>query len=121
MIIAYWILAGLLAVAFLGIGLMKVVRPKQALAEAGMGWTRDTSAGAVKLVGILEVLGAIGLILPMLTGIAPILSPIAAVAIAVLLVCAVIVHVRREEPFIPVLVLILLPVVVAILGFLLVA
>ena len=116
--IAYWIVAGLLALAVLAAGGMKLARPKEALAASGMGWVSDFGGGTVKLIGAAEVLGAIGLILPKLTGIAPILSPIAALALAVTMLGAIVVHVRRKESFTPSLVLGLLAVAAAILGFL---
>jgi hypothetical protein len=118
MTIAYWIIAGILAIAFLAAGLMKLARPKEALASSGMAYVEDFNAGQVKLIGAAEVVGAIGLILPMLLGIAPILSPIAAVALAVLMAGAVATHIRRKEQFIPPLVLAILSAIVAVLGFL---
>lgn len=118
MIIAYWIIAGLLALAFLAAGLMKLVRPKDALVASGMGYAEDFSAAQIKLIGLAEVIGAIGLILPMLVGVVPVLGPIAAIALAVLMTGAIVVHIRRKEGFIPPLVLDLLAVVAAVLGFL---
>ncbi len=59
-----WIVAGLLAAAFAAAGLMKLTQPKAKLAASGMAWTEDLSGGAVKGIGAVEVLGAIGLILP---------------------------------------------------------
>lgn len=97
MIIAYFIVAGLAALAFLGAGGMKLARSKAALAESGMAWTDDFSAGQIRAIAALEVVGAIGLILPMATGIAPVLSPIAAVGLVVIMVGAVVVHTRRAE------------------------
>jgi len=58
-----WIVAGLLALAFLGAGAMKLSQPREKLA-ASMGWVNDFSAPMVKTIGALEVLGALGLILP---------------------------------------------------------
>ena len=52
---------------------MKTFVPKDRLAT-NLAWTADYSAGTVRLIGIAEVLGAIGLVLPWLTGIAPILT-----------------------------------------------
>ena len=72
--IVVWVLQILLAVAFLGAGVMKLVRPKPALVSSGMAWAEDYSDDGVKGIGALEVLGAIGLILPAVTGIATILS-----------------------------------------------
>ena len=94
--VVLWIISGLLAVAFLMAGVMKVMQPKAKLAE-NMTWVEDFSDNQVKGIGILEILGAIGLILPMLTGIAPILTPLAAVGLLLTMIGAVITHVRRGE------------------------
>jgi len=120
MIIALWIVNALLALAFLAAGAMKALRPKEALAANGMGWTEDFSAGTIKIIGIAEVLGALGLILPLLTGIAPILTPIAATALAIVMIGAVVVHSRRKESPAPSLVLAILSIVSAVLGYLVV-
>ena len=117
MIVASWILAGLLALAFLLAGGMKIVRPKESLG-ANMAWTEDFSQAQIRLIGVAEVLGAIGLILPKVLGIAPVLSPVAAVCLAVVMVGAVATHVRRKEGFVPPLVLGVLAVATAVLGFL---
>ena len=95
--IALWIVAGVLALAFLAAGLMKVSQPKEKLATS-MGWVDDFSPGTVKFIGVMEVLGAIGLILPAATGIAPVLTPLAATGLAVTMILAAIVHGRRGEP-----------------------
>jgi len=96
--IVLWIIAGLLAVAFLGAGLMKLGQPKKRLADSGMGWVEDFSPGMVKTIGALEVLAAIGLILPAALDIAPILVPIAATGLVGLMLGAAITHARRREP-----------------------
>jgi len=62
-----------------------------------MGFVEDFSAGAVKAIGAVEVLAAIGLILPAVTGVAPILVPLAASGLALLMVGAIITHLRRKE------------------------
>jgi uncharacterized membrane protein YphA (DoxX/SURF4 family) len=117
MAVVAWILQIVLAVAFLAAGVMKLARPRPALVGAGMGWADDYSDGAVKGIGALEVLGAIGLVLPAFTGIAPILTPIAALGLAAVMAGAVVVHVRRKEPYVPPLVLGLLSLVLAVIGF----
>lgn len=96
--IALWVVAGLLAAAFLAAGLMKITTPKAKLVER-LPWAADYSDGAVKGIGIVEVLGAIGLILPGITGIAPILVPIAAVGLAIVMVLAAVMHLRRGDGF----------------------
>ncbi len=95
--IALWVIAGLLAVAFLASGAMKLTRPKEKLAASGMGWAEDFSAGTVKAIGTLEVLAAVGLILPAALGIAPVLVPLAAVGLVLLMAGAIITHLRRHE------------------------
>jgi uncharacterized membrane protein YphA (DoxX/SURF4 family) len=110
-----WILQIVLAVAFLGAGLLKLVRPRRALIDGGMGWAQDFSDGGVRLIGLLEVVGAVGLVLPRLTGIAPVLTPLAALGLALVMAGAVVVHVRRKEQFAPPLVLGVLSLVLAVL------
>ena len=92
-----WIIAGLLAAAFAAAGLMKLTQPKAKLAASGMAWTEDFSDGQVKGIGAVEVLGAIGLILPAALGIAEILTPLAAAGLALTMVGAAITHLRRGE------------------------
>lgn len=94
--VALWVVQGLLAAVFLLAGTMKLTQAHGKLAEQ-MGWPDDFSPSVVKLIGGLELLGALGLILPALTGVAPILTPIAAVGLAVIQVGAVFVHLRRNE------------------------
>jgi len=95
--IVLWIVAGLLALAFLAAGLMKALRPKEALVTSGLAWVEDFSPGMVKAIGVLEVLAAIGLILPAALDIAPIFVPLAALGLVLMMIGAVVVHVRRNE------------------------
>lgn len=94
--ILLWILAGVLAALFLAAGTMKLSRPKDALASS-MGWVESFSAGTVKLIGALEVLAALGLVLPAVTGIAPVLVPLAATGLVLVMAGAIVVHLRRGE------------------------
>lgn len=96
--IALWIVQGLLALAYLAAGGMKVAQPREKLVATGnFDWMTDTSDNGVKAVGLVEILGALGLILPQLTGIAPILTPIAAVGLVLVQVFAARVHLIRKE------------------------
>jgi hypothetical protein len=96
--IALWIAQGLLAVAYLAAGGLKIVRPRAQLAASGnFDWMKDSSDGGVKAVGLVEILGALGVILPWLTGIAPILTPIAAIGLVVVQIGALRVHLVRNE------------------------
>lgn len=117
MTIAFWVVTALLALAFLSAGAMKATRSKEQLVASGMAWTEDFSAGAVKTIGVLEVIGAIGLVLPAATGVAPLLSPIAAICLGVTMVGAIVVHVRRKEAPTPAVVLLVLSIAAAVLGF----
>jgi uncharacterized membrane protein YphA (DoxX/SURF4 family) len=115
-----WIAAGLLAAAFLASGLGKLVQSKTKLAaNPNMKWTEDFSENTIKLIGAVEVLGALGLILPGAFDIAPILVPLAATGLAIVMVGAIITHGRRKEyPNIGVnAVLLILALVVAIFRF----
>jgi uncharacterized membrane protein YphA (DoxX/SURF4 family) len=94
--VVLWVLQGLLAIAFLAAGLMKISRPKEKLAT-NMGWVEDFSPGAVKAIGALEALAAVGLILPAATDIAPILTPLAAAGLILLMIGAAVTHARRGE------------------------
>ena len=95
--IVLWIIAIVLAVAFAGAGLMKLTQPKEKLAASGMGWTEQFSPGAIKAIGALEVLAAIGLILPAVLDIVPVLVPLAALGLVLMMIGAAITHARRKE------------------------
>jgi uncharacterized membrane protein YphA (DoxX/SURF4 family) len=94
--IALWALQIILAAVFFAAGAAKLSQPKEKLRDR-MTFVDDYSANGVKLIGGLEVLGAIGLILPRATGIAPVLTPLAALGLAAIMVGAVATHVRRSE------------------------
>lgn len=97
MLIAYWIVAGLLAVFYLYSGGIKILRSKDALRPM-MAWVDDMPLAAVRTIGAVEVLGALGLVVPPLTGIAPWLALAAAVGLVVVQVGAGILHLSRREP-----------------------
>jgi uncharacterized membrane protein YphA (DoxX/SURF4 family) len=94
---ALWIVAIVLAVSFAGSGLMKLLVRKDKLVSSGQGWAQDVTPTNVRLIGLVELLGAAGLILPAVTHIAPILVPWAAVGLALVMVGAAVVHARRNE------------------------
>ncbi|MEV8372849.1 DoxX family protein [Kribbella sp. NPDC056861] len=96
--LALWIIAGVLAKVFLVAGANKLFIPRRKLAKApGGGWVLDFSPAFLKTLGAVEILGAIGLILPAAVGVAPILVPVAAVGLAAVMVGAAIVTTRRHE------------------------
>ncbi len=95
--IVLWIVTALLALAFAAAGALKLSQSKEKLAASGMGWTDDYSPTMIKTIGAVELLAAIGLILPALTGIAPILVPLAATGLVIVMIGAILTHLRRNE------------------------
>ncbi len=97
--ITLWIVAGILALVFLVAGSNKLFIPYAKLSKApGAGWVNDFSVGFVKLLGAIEIVGAVGLILPAVVDVAPVLVPIAATGLAIIMVGAATVSLRRHEP-----------------------
>jgi uncharacterized membrane protein YphA (DoxX/SURF4 family) len=95
--LALWIIAIVLAAVFAASGLMKQFAPKDKLVTSGQGWAQDFSPTSIRLIGLAEILGAIGLVVPAAVHIAPILVPLAAVGLALMMAGAVAVHARRKE------------------------
>ena len=94
--IALWVVQVLLAAAFLVSGATKLSQPKEKLAK-NMAWVEDFSHRAVRTIGALEVLGAIGIVLPALSGILPSLTPLAALGLVLTMIGAALTHLRRAE------------------------
>jgi len=91
-----WVFQGILAGMFLMTGTMKVIKKKDDLQDQ-MGFVEDFTQQQVNGIGILEILGAAGLILPWATGILPWLTPLAAVGLALTMTGAFLTHLRRKE------------------------
>ncbi|MFM7644851.1 MAG: DoxX family protein [Sphingomonadales bacterium] len=106
--ISLWIAQILLALAFGMAGFMKIAMPVEELAKNGMSFVSDYGVGTVRFIGISEVLGALGLILPAALRIKPFLTPLAALGIAIIMVLATNYHVTHSEPFTPTIILFLL-------------
>ena len=94
--VVLWIVQALLAIIFLLAGTMKLTQSKEKLAER-MGWVQDFSEGQIRLIGILEIMGAFVLIFLGLTGILPWLAPLAAIGLALMMVGAILTHIKRKE------------------------
>lgn len=95
--VALWVVQGVLAAFFLAAGIAKITRSREKLA-AMMPWVEQFSPRVVRLIGVAEVAGALGLVLPAATDIAPVLTPIAATGLGLLMVLAMTLHTRRKEP-----------------------
>lgn len=101
--LAAWIVSGLLAALYVAAGLLKSTQPIAKLRDS-MGWVDDLPVPGVRLLGVLELLGAAGLILPKLldvvderSGVDGTLTGWAATGLVLIQVLAVPVHVRRRE------------------------
>ena len=111
--IALWIAQGFAGLVFVLTGTLKMAAPKEKLVSK-MHWAATWPPGRIKLLGLAEVAGAIGLVLPAALHIAPVLVPIAAVCLAVLMLGAVQTHRRFHESVVPALVLVLVCVAIAV-------
>jgi hypothetical protein len=94
--VAYWIVAALLALLYLYSGVIKVVRSKDQLRPM-MGWIDSVPLRLVRTIGVLEVFGALGLVLPPLTGIAPDLAFATAIGLVLIQVGGISLHLSRGE------------------------
>ncbi|MFF9364956.1 DoxX family protein [Streptomyces griseoluteus] len=94
--IAYWLVAGLLALFYFYAGTLKVIRSRDHL-RSMMAWVDRIPLPALRALGTVEILGATGLLLPPLTGIAPSLAPAAAVGFVLLQTGAIAVHLTGED------------------------
>jgi uncharacterized membrane protein YphA (DoxX/SURF4 family) len=92
-----WILQIVLALVFAAAGVVKLIRPRDQLAESLGGWVLDFPAALLKPLGLAELLGAVGLIVPPLVHVAPALTPVAASGLLLTMIGAIVTHVRRRE------------------------
>lgn len=98
--IGLWVATVLLAVVFLGSGTFKLAKSRAAMDEAGMTYVRDLPAWSLKLIGLAEVTGAVGLVLPPVLDRNLDLVPVAAGLLGAMMFAAVVLHARRREPFV---------------------
>ncbi|MEW2134084.1 DoxX family protein [Streptomyces sp. NPDC005435] len=94
--IVLWVIAALLAAAFLFSGLFKLALSHEKYVAA-QDWAAGAPRWAPRAIGTLEVLAAIGVVLPAIVNVAPILVPIAATGLVLVMIGAVAMHLRREE------------------------
>lgn len=111
--IALWVIQGLVAFAFFGAGGFKLFTPKAKL-EKNLSWTRTTPAAQIKLLALAEVLGAVGVVVPWATQILPVLTPVAAGCLAIIMVGGTVTHVRHKESPAPTLILLVLCLAIAV-------
>ena len=116
--IALWIIQVLLAGMYGMAGSMKAFTPDKVRTNPQMTWAHDKQDGYIRFVGISELLGAVGLIIPALTGILPWLTPLAAIGLALIQVLAIFtVHLpKKEYQVVPVNIVLLVLAIVAAYG-----
>ena len=114
-----WAVQGILAAVFLFSGAMKLLAFDRyiGMVEERSGRDADLSRPLMTVVGVSEVAGGLGLILPWATGIMPVLTPLAALGLAVIMIGATDYHRRRGEPPLPTVVLLVLALIVAVTRF----
>jgi uncharacterized membrane protein YphA (DoxX/SURF4 family) len=95
--ILLWVVQVLLACAFGMAGVMKSTQPVEALVQGGMAWAGQMPLAVVRFIGVSELLGAMGLILPAATKIKPFLTPLAALGLLTIMILAMAFHLSRGE------------------------
>ena len=93
-----WIIQGLLAFAFFYSGICKSLMSEQWLITHGQTGVVGLPAWLIKLIGICEILGTAGFILPVWLNILPILTPITAILFCVIMIMAMRIHYKLKEP-----------------------
>ena len=94
--IVIWIIQGIVALLFMMDGIMKVSKSKEELSQK-MGWVEKFPKGQLKIIGLLEIIGSIGIVLPMILSILEELTVVAAVGLSLVMMGAIATHARRKE------------------------
>ena len=96
--IILWIVQGLIAAMFAMAGFMKISKSKDDLnKQSGMSWVESVSAGNIKIIGVLELLAAVGLVVPLAMGTLPWLTPLAASGLVLIMFGAMTLHAKRGD------------------------
>ena len=96
-----WILKGFIALIFTFTGIFKILLPKTKLLDKGMKGLRDLDKKQIKMAGLMEVLGAVGLVLPTLLNIYPVLSAISALCLSLTMIVAGWINYKLKLSIIP--------------------
>jgi len=91
-----WILQSHIALMFIAGGLVKLLIPREKMIPK-QPYVKNYTSTQIKLIGLAEILGAIGLIVPAATGILPVLTPLAAVGLCVIMLLATRLHLQEKE------------------------
>ncbi|MBB6670327.1 DoxX family protein [Cohnella nanjingensis] len=93
--IALWVTQGILGLGFIFSGWMKAFQYEKA--KASWPWAGEVARGFVAFIGVAELVGVLGLILPQATNIVPVLTPLAAIGLAVIVFLGAVFHAKRKE------------------------
>ncbi len=110
--VALWVVQGLLALGFIALGSMKVFAYEKYKALTEKGRPSGISRGLATFIGIAELAGGVGIVLPMAANITPFLTLWAAVGLSAIMLLAIAFHLRRHESPVPPAVIFLLAVFV---------
>ncbi|MES2766950.1 MAG: DoxX family protein [Bacteroidota bacterium] len=94
---ALWICQGILTIAFLYSGVTKSTQSERKLVEMGQTGVEGLPQGVIRFAGISELFGVMGLWLPWLSGIMPVLTPVAALCLGAIMIPAAVIHTKRKE------------------------
>jgi uncharacterized membrane protein YphA (DoxX/SURF4 family) len=92
-----WVLQVFLAGTFVYSGIMKSTQQREKLMRIGQTGVADFSYPLIRFIGVIEILGALGIILPQALGVLPVLTPVTATGFAVVMILAAPIHVKRKE------------------------
>ncbi len=93
-----WIIQSLIAATFMYSGIQKSLYSEQKLVASGQTGVEGLSPGLIRFIGISEIFGSIGLIIPMMLNTVPVLTPISAFCLGVIMIPAAVIHNKRHEP-----------------------
>jgi uncharacterized membrane protein YphA (DoxX/SURF4 family) len=92
-----WVLQVFLAGTFVYSGIMKSTQQREKLMRIGQTGVADLSYPLIRFIGVIEILGALGIILPQALGVLPVLTPVSALGFAVVMILAAPIHAKRKE------------------------
>jgi uncharacterized membrane protein YphA (DoxX/SURF4 family) len=96
--ITLWIGQVLLAAIFTLSGFLKSTQSRDRMIETGQTSAKIVPLPIMRVAGVSELVGVLGVVLPWATGVARVLTPVAAAGFAVIMVLAAMVHSRLREP-----------------------
>ncbi len=94
--ITLWAVQSLMAIIFVMAGANKLFQPIAQLSQM-LPWVTTVSEGLVRFIGISELSGGLGLLLPSILKIKPVLTPVAAIGLTIIMILAMVFHVSQSQ------------------------